>query len=327
MASTSTDSNLNDAIIALLGKKDASTSAWDGLIATHGQEPVEAWRLTNKHKHAIVHELATRGKEAELTHLVKNYNFNINIPRASDQCTPLHLAGWTKKPELMKILLNLGANPKLENKYGENCDRLLETVAKMENLAWLDLELTHLPAEGSCEDAILECCLIITTKDFRELDRASWIIAHTEEELKGLSEWHQTNFASVDDGGNGLFADVLLSKTDRATMEEEILGLLKKHCIEGLCRLAGNSVHCDREVLLTAMPRVYKFCCHQVIDVSTIINLTRMWCPHIEEGAPVISTYNHRAEGDIESSILMLKFYKDNLFFNSGNSNKIMRTE
>jgi len=301
-------------VLDILANDDAagSTQSFDELIGTHGAAVARDWKLRGKHPNTLIHELVRKKRGNIIEHLVAHHQFDINEPRASDLCTPLHLAAWTKNNDLVVLLLRLGAEPTLQNKYGEDCKQLVENVLKKDNLVWLDLELTNLPVDGETSDAILECAVIVTDKDLNELESCSWVVHHEEKELQSLSKWHQDNFKAVSEGGNGLFDAVLTSTTNKEAMEEELLALLKTHCPKGLCRLAGQSVHCDREVLLKAMPSVYAWCSHQVIDVSTLNSLVGMWLPNIAATVPPATSYNHRAENDIKSSIAMLKWLRLN---------------
>ena len=88
----------------------------------------------------------------------------------------------------------------------------------------------------------------------------------------------------------------------------------QEHCPAGCCPLAGQSVHCDREVLLTAMPAVYKHVSHQVIDVSTINSLLSRWSPALLATEPPAVGYNHRAMGDIRASIARLQWHREHVF-------------
>ena len=72
-----------------------------------------------KHKHAIVHELARKDKPQVLKHLVEEHDFNINLQRGSDQCTPLHIAFYFKNTALADTLIKPGADGSLRNRYGE----------------------------------------------------------------------------------------------------------------------------------------------------------------------------------------------------------------
>ena len=170
-------------------------------------------------------------------------------------------------------------------------------------LVWLDLEFTHSPgsvgARGSCRDSILECAVVVTTSDLDVVAESSWVVSHPVARLTSLPDWHQQVYKSKADGGNGLFDDVLASDITREKMESELMELLRKHCVAGQCRLAGNSVHVDREVLLDAMPCVYHFFHHQILDISTLYTMMRMWRPeHVRRlnsqcGAPAPAP--HRA--------------------------------
>ena len=48
--------------------------------------------------------------------------FDLNAQRDSDKCTPLHLAIWKNKPEVIKALSEIGVDWTLKNSYGEACD-------------------------------------------------------------------------------------------------------------------------------------------------------------------------------------------------------------
>jgi hypothetical protein len=72
-----------------------------------------------KHQHTIVHELVRQGKLDVLKHLVYTHGFDINVQRASDLCTPLHLAWWQGQPGIAKALLEMGADASIQNRYGE----------------------------------------------------------------------------------------------------------------------------------------------------------------------------------------------------------------
>jgi oligoribonuclease len=155
---------------------------------------------------------------------------------------------------------------------------------------------------------------VITTPAFEELARGSWVVHHSPETLQGLSEWHQTNFKRVEEGGNGLLAAVQASALGKEEVEQAVLAMLREHGSEKCTRLAGNSVHCDREVLRATMPGVYAFVSHQVMDVSTVVNLTRMWMPTLGAQIPPALGYDHRASNDIDASIAMMQWFKDHLF-------------
>ena len=80
----------------------------------------------SKHKHSILHVLAKEGKVHVLKHLVQLYGFDMDVQRASDRCTLLHLAAWYSNRNVARALRQLGADPSIQNSYGEVPDDTAE---------------------------------------------------------------------------------------------------------------------------------------------------------------------------------------------------------
>ncbi len=133
--------------------------------------------------------------------------------------------------------------------------------------------------------------------------------------MKKLGKWHQDTFTDQK-GGNGLFADVMRSKITKEQVEQELLDLLKCHCSEKKCSLAGSSIHCDKEVLKLRMPKVNDYLHHRIMDVSSIQAAMRIWAPCIESNITKQLTakgqkiVNHRAMDDIIWSISFMKEFR-----------------
>lgn len=184
------------------------------------------------------------------------------------------------------------------------------------NIVFLDLELTALPSEFNSK--ILEVAILITTKDFVELGRKQWCIHTPKKELKLLSSWHQQHFKSVNEGGNGLFDAVsgCSEFSDLAYVTNQVLDMLSQHCPAKQCKLAGYSVHCDREVLSRQMPMVYNYMSHQILDISTILNAATIWAPSSElsDRPSYRGGVGHRAMRDVLHSLADLKFLKNQFF-------------
>ena len=175
--------------------EDAWLSAMPELIETYGLEALSAWRdERNKHKHKLVHTAAARCFVVVLKAMAA-LGFDLNVQRDSDQCTPLHLAIFYKKPEAIAALKALGVDASLENSYGESCNAKYEKLAQsMLNIVFLDLELTHgfYDADEWRGSKILELAVVITDKDLKELGRGHWVVAgFSADELNGLALFHQ----------------------------------------------------------------------------------------------------------------------------------------
>lgn len=110
-----------------------------------------------------------------------------------------------------------------------------------------------------------------------------------------------------------MFDAVEASDTTHQQFEDELLALLKLHCPEKTCCLAGSSVHCDKEVLRMRAKRIYDYVSHQNMDVSCFIGAAYRWFPNLARTIPPKSGYTHRAMGDIECSLMLMKWCKANL--------------
>lgn len=113
----------------------------------------------DKHKSKVIHILVSSNKPKSIRALAPF--LNINEQRSSDKCTPLHIAAWTKNPELISLLVELGGDMSIENKYGECVEELIKVRAHRDNIVFLDLEMTGLP---STNPHILEVAVVITVR-------------------------------------------------------------------------------------------------------------------------------------------------------------------
>ena len=108
---------------------------------------------------------------------------------------------------------------------------------------------------------------------------------------------------------NGLIQACLKSTTTREAWRRDLLKFLSTNC-RRKSRLAGFSVHVDREVLRTQAPEVYDFLSHQVIDISSL-DIIQWGLPPLQRAARSYrgSHGNHRAMGDNKAAIAKLKWY------------------
>lgn len=86
--------------------------------------------------------------------------------------------------------------------------------------------------------------------------------------------------------------------------------------------LAGSTVHFDRGFLMKFFPGLKPFMSHKVIDVTSLLEMTKRFRPEllVELGKP---SGNHRACDDILDSIKLFKFLTDHLNGdNNGDNNK-----
>lgn len=308
---------LDGRIISILQGDESSVKLGIAdLINDFGATPIKEWAQNDRHGHSFLHLLAFKGMTEAIALLLHAGAGNINAQRGSDKNTATHLAVYQDKADLVERLRALGADFSIQNTYGERVDEMIEKKHKLKNIVWLDTELTNLPDAPNggyaANTRLLEVAVIVTDRNLVELARGNWVIHHPDAEMAALGEWHQKNFADAP-VGNGLFSAVRESVTTLAECEAELLTLIRAHCPKDGCPLAGSSVHHDREVLKHEMPAVVQHMSHQIVDVSSLVCLAQRWFPVRYARCPG-QTGNHRAMSDIEGSLRLAQWFREDLF-------------
>ncbi|CAF1065690.1 unnamed protein product [Rotaria sordida] len=304
---------LNRELLKLLSLGDENQNSiirrFDDLAKKYGTLNLEKWRNLSNNKNSLLHELVEKKLDDVIRHVLTECQFDVNVRRTSDGLTPLQVASANKDRFMCDLLKQFGAT----EIQTEDVSTWLSDAdkGKSMNIVWIDLEMTSIE-----EPEILECAVIITDKDLRELDRDNWVIHFNQSVLDGLGQWHQDTFANREKGGNDLFADVLKSRLKKEQVEEELLAKLKIHCPAKMCPLAGSSIHIDKQVLQLRMPKVHDYLHYRIIDVSSFQAVMRRWAPWIEADIKKQlakkgqETVNHRAMDDIEWSIAFMREFQ-----------------
>lgn len=178
-------------------------------------------------------------------------------------------------------------------------------MTKKATLLWLDLEMTGLDSRG---DLILEVAAIASDWEFQELASLEAIIQHDEALIRdkfalNTAFWEQ----------NARARDGLLEQNSRGesllTTEHTLMNFVDEHFKKDTpVLLAGNSIHVDRQFIITAWPRFNARLHYRMLDVSA-------W-KVVFEGKykkKFVKPEEHRAVGDIRGSIEELKYYLSNI--------------
>ena len=174
-----------------------------------------------------------------------------------------------------------------------------------QRLVWIDLEMTGLDP-NRC--SIIEIATIVTEPDLEVVAEGPCLVVHQPEEALGV----MSDYVRELHTRSGLVSRVRASTVLLAAAAEQTLAFLEQHCTKGTPPLCGNSVWKDRAFLERYMPEVAGFLHYRTIDVSTVKELVRRWCPpHLH--APKKKDA-HRALDDIRESIEELKWYRAHLF-------------
>ena len=173
-------------------------------------------------------------------------------------------------------------------------------------LVWTDIETDGLDAR---QNVILELGLVVTDDDLVEVARASWQL-HYE----------------IDDGPHGPPPNVLEMHAASGLLEECLASLLRDPDVaqmalnflddlgvpRGEVPLCGSSVHFDRAFLREWMPQLNSFFHYRIVDVSVLLELARRWRPELKRESELPKA--HRALPDIERSIDLLRYYRQEMF-------------
>ncbi|XP_067665282.1 oligoribonuclease, mitochondrial-like [Haliotis asinina] len=173
-------------------------------------------------------------------------------------------------------------------------------------IVWIDLEMTGLNVET---DQILEIACLVTDEQLNIVaEGPNLVINQPESALDAMDNWCTEHHEK-----SGLTEAVQKSIITLPKAEQEVVQFVKMHTQPGMCPLGGNSVHCDKMFLNKYMPQLVNHLHYRIIDVSTVKELCRRWCPEKYEAAPE-KKVSHRALDDIKESIEELKYYRDSIF-------------
>ncbi|ETS86921.1 hypothetical protein PFICI_00749 [Pestalotiopsis fici W106-1] len=182
-------------------------------------------------------------------------------------------------------------------------------MAGNEALVWIDCEMTGLDPD---REEIIEIFCIITTGTLEVVDEAGLgiVIHQSKERMDQMDDW-----CTKTHGQSGLTAAVIASTVTPEQAADELLAYIKKYVPEKGAILAGNSVHADRAFLRKEPYRkVVRHLHHRILDVSTLKEAARRWCPKkIIHNAPQKKGL-HQAKDDILESIEEARYYKETIF-------------
>jgi oligoribonuclease (3'-5' exoribonuclease) len=164
-------------------------------------------------------------------------------------------------------------------------------------------------------EEIIEIFCIITTGTLDIVGEEGWgtVVHQTKERMDMMDEWCTKTHA-----GSGLTARVIASTVTPEQAADELLAYIKKFVPERkTALLAGNSVHADRAFLRKEpYKKVVEHLQHRILDVSTIKEAARRWCPkEVRQNAPEKQGL-HQAREDILESIAEARYYKEVIFEN-----------
>ena len=178
-------------------------------------------------------------------------------------------------------------------------------TAKLDNLVWIDLEMTGLDPDT---DHIIEIATIVTDAQLNVLAEGPVVAIHQPEPvLAAMDDWNRRTH-----GESGLVERVRRSPFSAMDAELQTLEFLQLYAESGASPMCGNSICQDRRFLAREMPTLERYFHYRNLDVSTLKELARRWAPDVLAGLQ--KTSKHLALDDIRESIEELRYYRATLF-------------
>ena len=211
---------------------------------------------------------------------------------------------------------------------------------------WCDIETSGLDPYSSM---ILEISVKVTDSELNVLYSLHLILHHPLHILVSRSSaWCKRAFGSVSFGGNGLFDLCSQSSTSFQEAGSRLGDFFFRHTAQmdgstiqsaapiyfqrarfsrsngpqrfqpvytrrPTAMLCGSSVNFDKLFLLHNFPFLAQYLHWRIIDISSVLEMARRWRPDITPRLPPTSS-THRACIDIDESIALARFFKDELF-------------
>lgn len=175
------------------------------------------------------------------------------------------------------------------------------------------LKLTQMTGLNPDSEEILEVFCILTTGNLEVIDPQGYhaVIHWPEARLNRMDAW-----CTRTHGESGLTAAVLASSTTPEQAADGLFRYVTNFIPEKrVALLAGNSVHADRAFLrLAPYDKVMDHLHYRILDISSIKEAARRWCPRQVIAQAPEKKARHLAKDDILESIEEAKYYRDTIF-------------
>ena len=176
------------------------------------------------------------------------------------------------------------------------------TNAQLDNLIWIDLEMTGL---DPLVERIIEIATVVTDANLTVLAEGPSLVIHQSDELLDkMDSWNTSQH-----GKTGLIERVRQSQLNEHQAMQQTLEFLSDWAAPGMSPMCGNSIGQDRRFLVRYMPELANFFHYRNLDVSTLKELVKRWRPDLQGG--FTKQGRHLAMDDIYDSIAELAYYRD----------------
>ncbi|MCC7405451.1 MAG: oligoribonuclease [Bdellovibrionales bacterium] len=165
----------------------------------------------------------------------------------------------------------------------------------MENMFWLDMEMTGLDVN---REVPIEIAVQITNKNFATLESYHAVIKQPQIHLDNMDEWNQTHHQE-----SGLLA-LIPSGLAPGKVETDLIDLADRFWGEEKIVLCGNSIGQDRLFIDKYFARFAERLHYRMLDVTAFkLVFNNLYNRKFDKKG------SHRAIDDIQESINELKYY------------------
>lgn len=157
---------------------------------------------------------------------------------------------------------------------------------------------------------IVEIATLITDDNLELIAEGPDLVIHQPPEAMALMD----DFVREMHTRSGLLTMIQESTVTPEAARAETLAFITQHIPEPrTVPLCGNSIGTDRRFLAKWFPEIEDYLHYRSVDVSTIKELAKRWCPDALTGAPR-KARGHRAMDDIRESLTELRYYRRAVF-------------
>ena len=175
-------------------------------------------------------------------------------------------------------------------------------VKSDQNLIWLDCEMTGLYPDI---DRIIEIAVVVTGPHLESRTEGPVLVIHqSDEQLDQMDAWNKGTH-----GRSGLIDKVKASRMTEEEAEQQMIAFLNQYVPKNGSPMCGNSIGQDRRFLVKYMPKLEAFFHYRNLDVSTLKELSKRWCPDVHSAFK--KQQRHTALADVHESIDELEHYRD----------------
>jgi oligoribonuclease len=190
-----------------------------------------------------------------------------------------------------------------------------------DNVLWIDLEMTDIAS--ATKGHIMEVGVIFTGPTFELLEDTELpssfhrILNLSTDQLMDCSEWSKRVHTIPRPGCNKSLFDLCLeSKFTLEQVDTDLEKLIRYFSRGKLMMIAGSSIASDRAFIDAQLPRTSALLHHRMIDVSTILEMSKRMYPGFRPFVSKLRMHHHAhsAIADIVASLRLMHELQQTIF-------------